>query len=388
MRPALVITSLALIAPEARSQDLSVPPPAPPTRAIVQGHVTTPGRQREIGVPGVMVTLHRVGPDSAGPLDSGRTDASGRYRLSYRRFGSDQALYFAAAVYHGIAYFSMPLRGERVVGDDAEITVFDTTTGPVPLTVQGHHVVVSAPGPDGTREVVEVYELSNDTTATVVPRDTLASIWSAPLPRAAASFAGGPGDIAAAALSRRGERVHLVASFGPGVKQLSYHYTLPERAFPLRIGVEKATSVLEVLLEEDGAQVRAPSLRSMGRATTQGRSFKRFLSQGTPAGEQVRIDVPTAAGGSRTRVMEAIAAAMVATMAGALVVALRRRSRTRVPFAAPDPSHTESLVAAIAALDARHEAGDAALDDTGYRDARAALKAQLAAALAREATPA
>src|SRR5690242_17610366 len=102
--------------------------------------------------------------------DSVRTDARGRYTVRYTRFGSEDALYFAAAVYNGIAYFTAPLRGERVEGDDAEITVFDTTSRPVTLTIQGHHIVVSAPNANGGREIVEVYELSNDTTATVVPR--------------------------------------------------------------------------------------------------------------------------------------------------------------------------------------------------------------------------
>jgi hypothetical protein len=381
-----LVMLVASIAPAARAQDLSAPPPAPPSRAVVVGRVTTPGPLREVGVPGVIVTVHRVGPDSSGPLDSVRTDASGRYRIGYARFGSDEALYFAAAVYHGIAYLSAPLRGERTEGNDAEITVFDTTSHPVRFTVQGHHIVVGAPKPDGGREIVEVYELSNDTTVTVVPKDTLASIWSVPLPAMATSFAGGPGDVAPAALSRRGDRVNLSASFGPGVKQLSYSYTLPERAFPLRIELPQ-TTVLEVLLEEPAAQVRGASLRSMGNATTQGRSFKRFLSQGTAAGEQIRIDVPTAAAASRTRVTAWVAAAILAAMAGALVIALRRRPWPRRAVAMRDASRAESLVAAIAALDARREVGDASLDEARYREQRASLKAQLAATLAGETAP-
>jgi hypothetical protein len=337
----------------------------------------------------VPVTLHRVGPDKAGPLDSTRTDASGRYRITYTRFGSDEALYFAAAVYRGIAYFSAPLRGERVAGDDAEITVFDTTSRPVRFTVQGHHIVVGAPKENsGAREIVEVYELSNDTTVTVVPKDTLSSIWSAPLPPMATAFAGGPGDISPAALSRSGDRVHLLASFGPGVRQLSYSYTLPERAFPLRLQLGP-TVVLEVLLEEPSAQVRGSSLRAMGNVSTQGRSFKRFLSQGTADGEALRIDVPTAAGASLTRVTEAVAATILAAMIGALVFALRRRSRlsTGRVGAPADSSRAEALVAAIAALDARREAGDGALDETTYRERRASLKAELGAALAGEPAP-
>jgi hypothetical protein len=334
-----------------------------------------------------MVTLHRVGPDNAGPLDSVRADAKGRFRIDYRRFGSDEALYFAAAVYRGIAYFSAPLRGARVRGDDGAITVFDTTARSLPFTVRGHHLVISAPRPDGLREVVEVYELSNDTTVTVVPRDSLSPIWSAPIPHGAAEFRGGQGDVGRGALALRGDRVHLSAPFGPGVKQVSYSYVLKEGAFPLRFSPERGTSVLEVLLEEPGAQARGRSLRAMGDASTQGRTFKRFLGQDALAGEQLRIDVPIAAAAARGRVLVALAAAMATAMIAALARALRPRRRDG---ARPrdEERRAEALVAALAALDARHEARDGTLDASDYTARRAALKEQLAAALAAERTPA
>lgn len=355
-------------------------PDAPPVAAVVAGRVVTPGKDREVGIPGVMVTVHRVGPDSAGALDSARTDAAGRYTIRYRRFGSDEAVYFAAALHHGIAYFSAPLRGVRANVDDAEITVFDTTSAPVKFTVQGHHVVVSAPTPDGQRDIVEVYELSNDTTVTAVGRDSLAAVWSAPIPHAAERFAAGQGDVSPVTLQRRGDRVTLAAAFGPGVKQLSYSYSLPPGAFPLELTVEGQTGVFEVLLEEAAAQVRGPNLRSMGDATTQGRTFKRFLAQSAPRGERVRIDVPVTTAATRTRVLVGVAVLIALAMIATLARALARRG-PRAAVESPATS-TDSLAAAIAALDARHEAGDASLTPERYTSERAALKAQLSAALA------
>ena len=377
-------TLLVLLTPcVARAQDTLVSPP--PTPAVVSGHVVIPSPQQETPVPGIFVTVHRVGQDSAGPLDSVRTDARGRYTVHYTRFGSEDALYFAAAVYNGIAYFTAPLRGERVEGDDAEITVFDTTSHPVTLTIQGHHIVVGAPNANGGREIVEVYELSNDTTATLVPRDSLTPVWSATLPADATDFAPGQGDVAASALTRRGNRVELFAPFGPGVKQLSFSYVLKDRAFPLNVVLERQTGVFEVLLEEQAAQARGPSLRAQGSVSTQGRTFKRFLAQGPPAGETIRIDVPTAAGATRVNVLIAVAVVIVLAMVGALWRALSRRA-PRVPRATgasvDAPATAESLVAAIAALDARHESRDATLDEVHYAAERAALKARLAEALA------
>ena len=350
--------------------------------ASVSGHVEAPGAERQLPIPGVFVTLHRVGADSSGPVDSVRTDASGRYVIQYRRQPGDEAVYFAAAVYRGIAYFSAPIRSAHASGEEGAITVFDTTSRPLELHVRGHHFVVSAPRPDGSRDIVEVWELSNDTTVTVIGKDTLSPIWSAVLPAGATSFRSGQGDVSADALIARGDRVLMTAPFGPGVKQISYSYSVPARRFPLTIPLEKPNVVLEVLLEEPLAQVSGALLRGTDAATTQGRTFKRFLAQDVPAGESLRIAVPTTSASTRARMLVVLAGLIALAMVGALAYALRRSGGRIAMHAVIAPQDTEALVAAIAALDARHEQGDSALDAPSYVADRAALKTKLAAALA------
>jgi len=161
-----------------------------------------------------------------------------------------------------------------------------------------------------------------------------------------------------------------------------------DRAFPLTITLERQTGVFEVLLEEQAAQARAPSLRAQGSVSTQGRTFKRFLAQGARAGEAIRIDVPTAAGATRVNVLIGVAVVFVLAMLAALARALLRRAPRGVtlPGAGGAPDTSDSLVAAIAALDARHDAGDASLDEAAYASQRAALKSRLAAALAARAS--
>ena len=195
-------------------------------------------------------------------------------------------------MYRGIAYFSTPIQSARASGEEGEITVFDTTSKPVDFHVRGHHIVVSAPRPDGSRDIVEVWELSNDTTATVVGKDTLSPVWSTALPNGATNFAAGQGDVGASSIVARGDRVVLLAPFGPGVKQISYSYSVTPSLFPLTLKLEKPTSVLEVLLEEPLAQVTGGSLRATDAATTAGRTFKRFLAQDVAGGSSVHIDVP------------------------------------------------------------------------------------------------
>lgn len=359
-----------------RAPAATVTPPS-----IVEGRVVRPAITGEVPVPGIFVTIHRVGADSSGPIDSVRTDARGAYRFAYRRFGNADAIYFAAAVYRGIAYFSAPMRAAIVRGDDAEIVVFDTTTAPVRFTVQGHHYVIGAPRPTGLRDIVEVYEISNDTVVTSIGRDSMTAVWSAPLPRGVTSITPGTGDVSASALRVRDGRVELVAPFAPGVKQLSFTYSLDPGAFPLEITLDRLNALLEVLLEEPAAQVRASSLRSQGNATTQGRTFKRFLAQNAPEGERVRIEVPTSAAAARSTVVVALSAIVTLAMIGALWVAYRRGARPRFLPVTPRDS-AETLAAAIASLDARHDAHDPTLPNEAYAAERAALKTRLAAALA------
>lgn len=381
---ALVGLALAAVAPLGAQDRPRTAAASPPSS--VEGRVVRPAITGEVPVPGIVVTIHRVGADSSGPIDSVRTDARGAYRFAYRRWGSPDAIYFVAAVYRGIAYFSAPMRAAVVRGDDAEIVVFDTTTAPVRFTVQGHHYVIGAPRPTGLRDIVEVYEISNDTVVTAVGRDSMTAVWSAPLPRGFTGFTPASGDVSASALRARGGRVELLAPFAPGVKQLSFTYSLDAGAFPLEITLDRANALLEVLLEEPGAQVRASSLRSQGTATTQGRTFKRFLASNAPEGERVRIEVPTSAAAARSTVVVVLAAVVMLAMIAALWVAYRRGAGPRRVFLVPRES-PESLAAAIAALDARHDAHDPTLPNETYAAERAALKTRLAAVLAGGAGP-
>jgi hypothetical protein len=363
------------------AQNVPRPPaaPAPPSR--VEGRVVRPAITGETPVPDVLVTIHRVGADSSGPIDSVRTDARGAYRFVYRRWGNPNAIYFVSAVYRGIAYFSSPMRAAVVQGDEAEIMVFDTTTSPVRFTVQGHHYVIGGPRPTGVRDIVEVYEISNDTVVTALGRDSLSAVWSAPLPRGFTDFTPASGDVAASSLRARDGRVELTAPFAPGVKQLSFTYRLDADAFPLEITLDRPNALLEVLLEEPLAQVRSASLRSQGTATTEGRTFKRFLAQNAPAGERVRIEVPSDAAATRSIVIVALSVAVMLAMISALFIAYRRGAGARRVVLEPRES-VESLAGAIAALDARHEAHDASLSEEEYAAQRTALKARLSAVLA------
>jgi hypothetical protein len=284
---------------------------------------------------GTLVTLHRVGSDTAGPMDSLRTDANGQYTFRYQPRGAADAVYFVSASYDGIAYFSQPLGQPVTRGPDAEITVFDTTSQPVPIRIRGRHLIVSAPGAGGSRTVVEVFELSNDSSVTLVSPGTSGDrpTWHTAIPPQAEGVRVGQGDVSADAVTVVHGDFEVFAPIAPGLKQISLTYTLPSSAFPLVRPAAAPVSVMEVLLEESTAHAEAPRLREVDPVAIEGRTFRRFIAQDVPAGSGARVTVPVIAGDRRTVYFALVLTAIGAAMLAALARAFTRRPRPVLPLA-------------------------------------------------------
>ena len=355
----------------------------------MEGRVLRGGSAPERPVDGQMVVLHRIATDGAGPIDSMLTLRDGRYRFTYRASGGE-AMYIVSARFAGVAYFTPPLREAVARGDDATILVFDTTSAPIRLQVRGRHLVMTAPGSDGTRRVVDVFEIANDTGVTRVAG--AGATWSTLLPRGARGAAVGRGDVSAEAVRFSGDTAHVIAPFAPGFKQLVLRYELAGGAFPLRVPLADEVAVLEVLLEEDSARVAAPGLIRQEAVSLEGRRYQRYLAERVPAGTMLEVAVagtPSGrSGGTAIAVLMAAAAALaLGTLAG------RRAAVSMAPVAGGDlprgdeDATPDAIAAAIAAID---NVVDATPRD-GAREAhagrRAELKARLDAALARARPP-
>ena len=375
----------------------------PETRRVA-GRVTHPAGDSIAPAADSWVTIHRVGPDSAGPIDSVRTDAAGRYAFRYRTWGSERAVYFVSVSYRGIAYFSQPLQKAVVEGDDAEITVFDTTSARVPLTVRGRHMIVLEPrGGADRREVVEVYELSNDSTVTGIAGAARAGAgvtptWTTVVPPDAREFRVGEGDVAPDAVRLAGGRVELFAPLAPGLKQVSFSYTLPVGAFPLNVPLERPTSVFEVLVEGAKGAATGAKLREVNPVVQEGRNFRRFLAQDAPAAAVASIAFPPLA----TAASQSVYVVLVVALAGvamltALAFAQRRRARAVPAVGQVGPvgggGRGDGVAGALAREIAALDAGFARLrapDDAAraaYQARRASLKRDLSAALAAPREP-
>ena len=116
--------------------------------------------------------------------------------------------------------------------------------------------------------------------------------------------------------------VSVYAAIAPGIKQLSFSYSLPAKAFPLRLPLETDTQIYEVMVEEKTGTVRAPNLREVDPVTVDNRNFRRFLASDVPHNSVAVIDLPPPA--STRSIDPRYLVAITLVIGGTMVVALAR----------------------------------------------------------------
>jgi hypothetical protein len=417
---AILVAGVVVAAPVVASTQTLAPPPTRPdsppasvnapaapqvssVRRTVEGRVqrpTAPGvdsaNLRPVGT--TWVTLHRVGRDTAGPIDSMRTDANGRYRFTWRPFGNADAVYFASVTWGGIAYFTAPLRATDARGDEAEITVFDTTSRTFPLLVKGRHLIVGQADSTDMRTVIEVFELSNDSARTLVTAEgaSPSPTWTVSIPQAAQDVRVTQGEISPDAFSYAAGRVSVFAPIAPGLKQIAFSYKMPVASFPFTARAEHGAVVFEVLIEEPQGSVIGAGFAAVDPVTLEKRNFRRFLAQDVKDGSVATIELPASKLPGRNLYIAGLLVAIGFLMLLVLSRAMQRRTnqasalsvpgplRARVaPRVADAPLH-ERLAQEIAALDATFARQVAPSESvrTAYDARRAELKDALNEALA------
>ena len=329
---------------------------------------------------GAEIVAHRIAMREQGPLDSLRADARGafRFRIAKPDTGS---MYVVSTRYAGIGYFSEPFSvKDRAGADTIRLAVYDTATAGAPLDVAVRHLVISAPGGDGSRDVLDIVQVGNPGETTRVPRDSTTPTWHMKLPRGIAGFRVGEGEVPNSAVVQAGDSIVVSAPFPPGLKQVVITYVVPRDLKTLRVPLDQPTRRLELLIEDSSASATGANLAVANPLTIQGRRFRRFSASSIRAGETAAITF----GGTASRNLGWLAVALSAVLlgAGGYIAAQRRRSGASVaePEAAGD-----ALLRQIVALDERYAArqGETAPAEwADYQAKRAALKAQLAGRLA------
>jgi hypothetical protein len=290
----------------------------------VSGRVLRGGRDT-VPLVNAWVVLHRLSREAVGPLDSARSDARGRYRITLRNPDSTSG-YAVSVWFDSIAYFSLPL---NVTGRPAvhveDLIAFPTTSKGPPIRLARRLATVARPSDDGTREVLEILELQNTGVATRVTSDTLAPTWAGRVPTGAGQFRGGQGDISSDAIQFRHDSVIVFAPIPPGpVKQISYAYSLPAGTRALVLPIDQPTDEVNLLIEDTTAVVSAPKVESLGVRELEQRHFAAYRAGPLAPGDRVEVQLP--AGKFRARMLlPYVIALLAAVMMAALVWALRRR---------------------------------------------------------------
>jgi hypothetical protein len=325
-------------------------------------------------VPGARVVLHRIGQDSQGPIDSTRSDRRGRFLFSFHP--DSGAFYLLSAEHAGIEYFSQPVPTTPERPDTGiRILVYDTSSA-APVSLEARHIVVSRPGQDGSRSVLDLMVLRNDSRLTRIAADTSRPTWSGPLPAGSIGLDVAESDFSRDALARRGDSVTVLAPFSPGEKQLTVQYLSPSNLPVIKLPFDRSGVTINVLAEEAGVKVSGSEVALADTQVLQGRSFRRWTGVSQPGGV-VRIQLPRT-GRAPSWLLTLLVGTLTITLAGAGWRLLRTRS------AAADP-RTGELVDALATLDigyAGRESETPADQWSSYLAERARIKAQLQASLA------
>lgn len=353
----------------------------------LSGRITRPGGGSAVRpVSGEWVVLHRVGVDNASPIDSQRTGGDGRYAFRYRATGDTNAVYFVSTSRGGVAYFTPPTRESRVQGGMADLLVFDTTSAPVPIAVRGRHLIVTAP--DSTaplRTVIEVFELSNDSSVTRVSGSgpDQRPTFEVALPLGVSQIQGGQGDISPDAVRADEGRVRVWAPIAPGLKQFSFSYELPLSQTELALVIEDSVPVMEVLVEDPRGSAIGAGLTEVDPVQVEGRPFKRFLAQNVAAPATINVSAPgQRANANSMRVVLVVIAVGAAMLLGLGMSFMRKGPQA---FARQRVLNPEALALEVAALDAAYEklAAPTEQQKAEHYLKRAHLKGRLSQALAK-----
>jgi hypothetical protein len=328
-----------------------------------------------VPIAGIRVLLHRIGKEIQGPIDSARSDRQGRFRFSFQPDTS--SFYLVSGRYSGIEYFSSPVpTNPNRVNAPVTVVVYDTSSS-ASVSLEARHLVVTRPDQDGSRSVLDLVILENTGRLTRVAPDTVRPSWSVPLPSGTIGLDIGESDISSGAIARRGDSLVVSAAIAPGEKQLTLQYQIPAGQDSISLAVARSGVTFNVLAEEPGARVIAPGLALADSQLIQGRSFRRWTGKVTgPA--VIRVALPR-----RVPTPHWVLLGLVSGLALGLAAAgwyfMSRRSRQQ--GVAP----ADSLVAAIAVLDARYLGREQETPDQEwrvYQTERARLKAELEASLA------
>jgi hypothetical protein len=345
-------------------------------------HNDTTGRAQ----PGVEVRLVSGSRTGGGVIErTATTGRRGRFSFSALPTGRDR-FYSVDALFRGGLFaggvVTLPGRGQAPV-IDTRLRVWETHSNPATISV-ARDVLFVLPSSEGDGVgVVESVHVDNTSDRAYIGR--------APSPEAGTSPTLAFGLPAAADASRlrivdasidipriRPSELGFVTTVAipPGKVRVTFTYPLEGATGQFDLTRRALYPIIDYSIHAARPLVvQSDELRSTGEVEIEGRTYARYSAPEPLAPGDVVQAVGVADAGANPVLLGGVAVLAVALVAGAVLALLTRRAAAR-RRAAPPPRTREALVAAVAELDLRHEAGE--VDSEEWSRRRAELKARAA----------
>jgi hypothetical protein len=199
--------------------------------------------------------------------------------------------------------------------------VYDTSSS-APVELEARHLVLTRPGEDGARSLLDLIILRNSGRVTRVAPDTLHSTWTVVLPHGTAGLKVRESDLSAEALRRTGDSLSVAAALAPGEKQLTLDYQVPAGRRQLELPLDRAGLPINVLVEEPKVRVSGAGIVPADSQMIQDRTFRRYTGP-TKAPGTLRLSLP-GSGVEPRWVLIALVTALALALAGGGWYALRQ----------------------------------------------------------------
>jgi hypothetical protein len=254
----------------------------------VSGTVERRRDGRRAPVAGALVVLHRMTAQDAGPVDSTRTDVTGRYRFELS--AADSGRLVVTVRHDGVAYVSADAERRGATVSIPPLMVHDTSST-APVVLAQRHVLVRGLDRDGSRAVLELLILRNAGELTRVGPRGDAATWRTRLLHGAteALVPGGQGDIGLEATRISGDTLAIAAPVPPGDRQLVVSYVVP--ASPrLALAVDGPVNQVTMMLADTAAVARR-GLVPTGVMSFEGERYLRLEAEDVTAGDTLVVDL-------------------------------------------------------------------------------------------------
>lgn len=354
-------------------------------QGIIAGRLVnrTPGGQ---SVEGVEVVLARE--EGAGEQAERRTRTGQQGRFRFEGVPADANLRYRLTIrYQGAEYTAVSPAGDGT--KDLVIPVWDGSSDPGRLRVARHHIVVEAV--EGALRIQEVMVVRNEGDRTFVGGRPVSGDR-----RATLQFTLPPGFAELRYEDGLMECCVVPAEHGfvdtmdvkPGVREVTFAYQIRPGgdAHALQRPVDYPTGEVDVFVTPAILQVSATRLTDRGTVSGQGKEYRRWGSAGLERGALLTLNLaglPRPGFPWKWVAYAAVAAILAVGLAYPMIRCRRKPAARRAAAGSPPRLDLElrrvELVAALAALDEWHEAGQ--VPEAEYQQRRVARKATLAEVL-------